>query len=228
MLRLTDQLLLIALDDETGEINFNASQSIYYGLAGAVLLELKLEGCLNFDGKNIELKDGRHSEDPTLNELIRYIHEKSKGRPRKLKYWVQKLGGHIQYRKKHRLFIERLVERGILNKSEKKVFFFFTKDIYPSQNTGKENAIRERVHKVVLQDEEVDEKMAVLIGLIKACSLEKMVFSSHELKQAKKQINFIMKNNAHSKAVNDTIQEMQAAIFASIGAATAATISTNN
>ncbi|WP_062051189.1 GPP34 family phosphoprotein [Bacillus sp. JCM 19034] len=42
MLALAEKLLLIALDDQPGKMNMNASQSISYGLAGAIIANLEL------------------------------------------------------------------------------------------------------------------------------------------------------------------------------------------
>ena len=42
MLNLAEELLLLALEDESGRINHAASASLGFGLAGAVLMDLTL------------------------------------------------------------------------------------------------------------------------------------------------------------------------------------------
>ncbi len=229
MLTLVEELLLVAIDDETGKMNMSVSSSIHYGLAGAILMELTLHGCLDYKDKKIIFLDKTDTENELLNESLQYLREKNKGKDRSVKYWVQKLGTHISWKKKHLSYINHLIEKGILKQDETKYFFFFTKDVYPSANTGKENLIRERVKTAVLfEDVEIDDRTVCLIGILKACNMDRQIFTKEEYKIAKKKIATIMKSNPHGKAVYDTIQAMQAAIFASIVAGAAATSNSNS
>lgn len=174
MLTLVEELLLVAIDDETGKMNMSAASSIHYGLAGAILMELTLNECLDYKNKKVIFLDKTDSGNKLLNESLQYLQEKNKGKGRSLKYWVQKLGTHISWNKKHISYINHLIEKGILKQEETKYLLFFTKDVYPSANTGKENAIRENVKTAVLSDEfEMDDRTACLIGLLKACNIDK-------------------------------------------------------
>ncbi|MBB5175052.1 hypothetical protein HNQ41_003278 [Texcoconibacillus texcoconensis] len=142
---------------------------------------------------------------------------------------MKKLGTHISWNKKQHSYVNDLIEKGILKQEESRYLFFFTKDVYPSANTGKENAIREKVKTAVLSEEfEMDERTFCLIGLLNACNIDKQIFTKEEYKIAKKKISDIMKNNPHGKAVSETIQAMQTAIIASIGAAAAASASSSS
>ncbi|MRG86148.1 GOLPH3/VPS74 family protein [Salinibacillus xinjiangensis] len=220
MLSTMEELLLIAIDDETGQMN--ASESIHFGLAGAIIMELTSKGCLDYQKGKLVFLDQTDAGDKLLNESLAFLREKhNNGKLRNLKYWVEKLGNEIHRKKLHLSYIDRLIDKGIIKQEETKFLFFFTKDVYPSLKTGKENAIRAKVKEAVLDDsQEVDEQTMVLIGLLKACSLAKTIFSKDEYKIANKKINEMMKNNPHGKAVSDTIQAMEAAVIAIITAAT--------
>ncbi|TFB14242.1 GPP34 family phosphoprotein [Filobacillus milosensis] len=228
MLTLTEELLLIALDDETGKMSMSTSSSIHFGLAGAILMELALNGCIDYKNKKVIFLDQDDSGDELLNESLQYMKEKDKGKPRSMKHWVTKLGGHIQWKKKHQGYIDRLIERGILKQEEQKVLFVFSKEVYPSENTGKENAIRAKVKEAIRSDEKIEgERTVVLIGLLHACELAKTLFTKEEYKDVKKKIKHIMKNNPHGKAVSVAIDAMNTAIIASVGAAAAASSSSS-
>lgn len=224
MLTLAEKLLLIALDDQTGKMNMNASQSISYGLAGAIIMELTMEGYLEYKDSKLYIRQNVDCKDELLHDCLHYLHDKFYGKTPKLQRVVQTLGMHISWHKKHLPFIERLIEKGILTKDEQKVLFFFTKNVYPSTNSGKEDSIREKVRKAVLSngEEEVEEHIFCLIGLLKACQLDKQLFTKEEYKQAKGTINAMMKSSPHGKAVSETVQAMQAAVIAGVSAATAA------
>ncbi|MFA9458074.1 GPP34 family phosphoprotein [Halalkalibacter sp. AB-rgal2] len=223
MLTLAEKLLLIALDDQTGKMNMNASQSIHYGLAGAVLMELTMQRYLDYNEKDktIHIPQNIECNDELLNDSLLYLRDKYYGKTPKLQRVVQTLGFHINWHKKHIPFVERLIEKGILTKDEQKVLFLFTKNVYPSTQSGREDSIREKIRKAVLsnEDQEVEEQIFSLIGLLKACQIDKQLFSKDEYKQAKEKINMLMKKSPHGKAVSDTMQTMQAAVMAATTAA---------
>ncbi|MCK0473599.1 GPP34 family phosphoprotein [Halalkalibacter sp. APA_J-10(15)] len=223
MLTLAEKLLLIALDDQTGKMNMNASQSIHYGLAGAILMELTTQRCLDYNEKDktIHIPQNANCRDELLNDSLLYLKDKYHGKTPKLQRVVQTLGFHINWHKKHIPFIERLIEKEILTKNKQKVLFLFTRNVYPSTQSGREDSIREKIRKAVLsnEDQEVEEQIFSLIGLLKACQIDKQLFSKDEYKQAKEKINMLMKKSPHGKAVSDTMQAMQAAVMAATTAA---------
>ncbi|MFD1738194.1 GPP34 family phosphoprotein [Bacillus salitolerans] len=226
MLTLAEKFLLLMIDDETGKMAPGSSTVLPYGLAGAIIIDLSLKGCLDYKDKKVFFLDKENAGDPILTNMLGYL--KSKGTSRKLNYLVQKLGYEISRKKISESFINRLVEKEILQMDEVQYLFFFTKKVYPSNNTGTENEIRSNIRQLILEENsQHDEESIALIGLLKACNLDKSLFSKEEYKLAKKKITKIMKEIPYGKAVNEAIMAMQSAVMASIIAATAATTSTS-
>jgi hypothetical protein len=90
MLTLAEELLLLALDDESGSVEPAASGSLQYGLAGALLVELVIAGRLRLEGGGLVVADGSPTGDAVLDEVIGRISRS--GRPRDAEYWVGQFG----------------------------------------------------------------------------------------------------------------------------------------
>lgn len=216
MTTLPEQLLLIALDDVSGKMKPTVSSYIHYGLAGAILMELTMRECLVFKNKNIVVLNKTDAGDKLLNDALQYIQSKRKAKGFNLTHLLFSLSTYLNRNKKYLAYMDRLVEQGILRKEQKTGMFFKT-NIYPATNTKTEYEIREKVKQVVLSnDDNCDDKTVALISLIKACRLDRLVFTKEEYKSAKRLMKHMIKNDPQRKAVTVTIHAMEVAVIISV------------
>ena len=68
-LSLAEELLLIALKDKKGTVHLSASGGLTFGIAGAVLMDLYLDGRIKREGKRVIAAAGPASKDPVLGLL---------------------------------------------------------------------------------------------------------------------------------------------------------------
>ena len=73
MLRFAEEIMLLLLDDESGEFAHIPEWSLRYALAGAVLMDIALENRIDTDPKRLTLLDptpiGDDLLDPTLESI---------------------------------------------------------------------------------------------------------------------------------------------------------------
>ncbi len=85
MLRLAEELLLLLLDDETGEFS-TSPRTLGYALAGAALMDLALEGRIDTDVDALILADptpvGDDLLDPILADIAAELYIRSTPPPR--------------------------------------------------------------------------------------------------------------------------------------------------
>ena len=89
MVTLPESLLLVAIDDETGRIA-SKSGALGYGLAGAVLTELILDGRAVVDDGKVKVTDGPPMQDSVLDGALASIRG---SKPHDAKYWVRETLG---------------------------------------------------------------------------------------------------------------------------------------
>ncbi len=218
MLNLPEKLLLLALDDEKGNVLISSSVGLRYGLAGAGLLELWRLGRITFGEKGVTVDDAAPTGDPLLDEGLTII---SGGRkPRSAKHWVRTLGNKIGEKWKNGL-LARLVERNILRQQENRFLWVIPYTRYPTRNPGPELEVRHTIRAAVRGDAVPDEAMVALLGLVKACDLVSEVFPRDERKAAERRIDQLTAAGPVAGAVAAVIREVRAAVIMVITSAAA-------
>ena len=215
MLSLKEELLLLALHDEKGKVLSSSSAALPYGLTGAILLELAMVGKIDVDAKKLSVIKTTLTGDRVLDRASQIMSETSK--QRSVKHWVRKLNSQMKRLKND--LIRQLVMKGVLAETEGKLLWVIPTKRYPARNAEPENKVRERIKRIILNEELPDERSTLLISLIKACNLVNEVFAKDERKVAKKRIKAMAEGEKVGKAIADTVNE--AVMVAVLGAVTA-------
>lgn len=126
MTSLSEELLLLALDDEKGSVGMNASTTLDTALAGAQLLDLVLAHKLNLDSGRIVVSNSAPTGDPVLDLALKNI----AGDPntRKPASWIPKMTKGLRKR-----LLAELVRKGILAEDKKKILGFIPQHPPPLQ-----------------------------------------------------------------------------------------------
>jgi len=212
---LHEELMLLALREETGTIETSAS--IEYPLAAAVLSELLLQ-------KRIELQEVKKRKqlvnlvnstplaDPILNEALEKI-RKAKRRD-SLKTWVGRMANLKKF--KHRTALQ-LCKRRILRADEDKVLLIFKRGIYPEFDPRPEKRLVERLHKVIFTDDEtIEPRDAIIIALAHHAHLLRKKFDKKDLKARKKRIKQMAEGSLAAKAAKELMDAINVVIIAAI------------
>jgi hypothetical protein len=124
--------------------------------------------------------------------------------------------------------LHRLVDQGILRREEGRVLWVFPQTRYPSA-TGvepvAETDARGRLALAVDGGGPVEPRIAALCGLVKAVGLEAAVFPDRPRREIRGRLAAVAESDWASAAVRKAIAEVEAALVASITAATVATSS---
>ena len=203
MLKLMEELLLLALDDEKGKILSSSSCALPYGLRGALLLELFLAEKIDIVDKKIVVIDKSNTGNEVLDNGLNIIDTYHKQKT--VKFWITKLTSQMKELRKD--LLNELITKGILEQQDKKVLWVIPATRYPTKNPVIENRVRKRIIGIVLHDEELDERSSMLISLINACELIKEVFPKDNLKDAKKKIKTIIQDEKIGKAITSQISD---------------------
>lgn len=179
---LATDLLLLALDDASGNVLPPAAIGLDYGLAGAVVMDLALRGGIAVADERVTTTAGA-TDDALLDEALRAIAT----RPGKqISYWVQQLS-HDLHGMRQRL-LDRLVAQGTLQQREKRVLLVFHWNVYPERDARVEHDIRARIDDVLLHGAAPDPQNACLIHLAAACRVTDAIYPRDQLKAIKLRI----------------------------------------
>ncbi|WP_106849845.1 GPP34 family phosphoprotein [Blastococcus sp. Marseille-P5729] len=211
-LPLTQELLLIALDDESGKKH--KSDTIDYGLAGAVVAELALLGRVDLTDGQVTVVDPSPTGDPVIDELLAAAGEKR----RKTKSFVTKYG-----RKMSAKVAEQLIDAGIVTEGRRHFFGIIPSSRHHPTQASPEREIRTRLNAVVLQQMPADPRTAALVALIEATELHKQAFPDADKRDVKERMKAIAASDASGRAVRKAIDDVRSAIITAVTVSAVAT-----
>ncbi len=187
MLSFAEEILLLALDDKTGEIRELPSFSLDGALACALLVELAFLNRIDYDQYSMHVVDSTPVGNLLLNGTLRALERRGKEwTMRDALYFLS--GQALAIRER---VLGHLVSKGVVRMVDKRVFWVFSGSQVPSHDGRETMEIRTRLRELILSDEIPDPRDTVLISLVDACSMWGEVFSESELERVRDRIRAI-------------------------------------
>jgi golgi phosphoprotein 3 len=204
---LSQDLILLALNPQTGKTHFSWYSALDYGLVGSLLLDLVLQGSLKIDNDNrvigaIASNTGNEFLDQRLNEVL------ASSRPRTARFWVTRW--RRRYLGIQTIVLQNLVNLGVLEQQEQHILGLFPRQLYFLTYESIQRKIVQQVRAAVLEGIGLDSRMVALISLMQASHLTDAVFRPEERPEARSRIRAIAEGELVGKAVSKAIFRIQA------------------
>nr|WP_042191204.1 GPP34 family phosphoprotein [Kibdelosporangium sp. MJ126-NF4]CEL19915.1 hypothetical protein [Kibdelosporangium sp. MJ126-NF4]CTQ97139.1 hypothetical protein [Kibdelosporangium sp. MJ126-NF4] len=213
-------LLLLVLDDETGKI-LPGLPMVDTALAGAVLVDLTVRGLVDLTGEHdhgrkgrLIMRSGQLPPEPVMQQGLNVISQLQGRKPdAALKPLAKGLRDQLA---------AELIHAGILRREEHKVLGLFRTNRLPANDSSYEAELRARLWHVLSGEVAPDWRTGPLIALLHAMNAVTTVISVPNKRAAKRRAKEIAYGTWASEAVRRAVQAMQAAVIASVIAATSA------
>ena len=205
MLRFAEELLLLLIDDKRGDLLPIPERSLACALAGALLMDLALEGRIDTDPERLVLLDATPLGDDLLDPVLAEIAREEAVQP--ARFWVAHVaakGSDIRDRA-----LARLTAQGILE-LEEGGFLAFLPSVsrtrrYPADQARRED-VRLRIMRVLFSDDIPDPNDAVIIGLADACGVFDRLLTPAERGVAQERIALLGRMDLIGRAVTEVIE----------------------
>ena len=112
--------------------------------------------------------------------------------------------------------MDRLVQRGIIKREEKRFLWVIPGRRYPMVNNQEEQEVRKRIQSVIAEGEVPGQRDVVLISLSSACQLLRSVFSDADLLKYSARIAEVSKMDLIGRAVSKSVAEVQEAVMRAV------------
>ncbi|HEX7303231.1 GOLPH3/VPS74 family protein [Lentzea sp.] len=213
---IVEDLALLLMDDESGTPA--AAGTLHYAMGGALLVELALEGLVDVRDRKVVPTGDAPPQDP----LLRGGWDKVAEKPRSVDSLLLKIGADVWKK-----VVDRLVDRGMVRREEKRVLGLFRTTSLPAADTRHEEEVRQRIRAVLVDGQEPDPRTAALTALLSASGAlpalrPKLAWSGDVARRAKE----LERGNWGAEAVSSAVTRTAAAIAASSAAVTVAVVST--
>ena len=213
-LTLADEIVVLMLDDETGVIKPACAGSANVAIAGGIVMELALLGCIDTDLKSLYVVDPKPVGDELLDRALQEITAESSRRDSKS--WIQ----HFALSKGDltKGVLERLVQAGILRAQDRRFFWIFSRRAYP-QNTGREEReAKARLLSVIFDDAVPDPRDTLLLSLANSSGALHAMLSPDEMLKASKRIGQVVALEEIGRSVAAVEANVRAQLEAAAGA----------
>ena len=209
MLRFPEELMLLILDDEDGKFARVPDRQLRYALAGGVLMDLALENRIDTDLKQLMLVDSSPLGDSLLDPTLADVAEATETHD--ARFWVERtaLRSADEIRQGA---LDRLVERGILQRQEDRFLWVFRSRRYPVIDDRVEREVKLRIMEILFSDQIPTPRDVVIIGLAHACNLFEQILSAREVEHIAPRIDQVRRLDLISQAMAQAIADIEVSL----------------
>ena len=208
MLRFSEEIMLLLLDDKGGRFIDVPTLSLEYALAGAVLMDLAVEGRIDTDPERLFVVDpsplGDDLLDPTLARIVQSEETFDTA------YWIKHTVADAENIREESL--ARLVERGILHREDDRFMWVLRTRRYPIDDYKTVQEVKLRIMGVILSDQIPDARDIVIISLADVCRIFEGLMSGRELKAAAPRIEQVRRMDLIGREVAKAVTEIETSL----------------
>ena len=209
MLTFAEEILLLLLDDDSGEFVSSPVRSRCYALAGAVLMDLALQNRIDTDLRKLVVVDRSPTGDDLLDPILAAIVDDPNIHD--AHHWVERVAdersGWIQEQA-----LARLVRRGVLQSEGGRLLWAFRTRRYPTIDGKAEREVKLRIMQVLFTDEIPGPRDVVIICLADACRIFGHILTEKELIQARDRIDVVRRMDLIGQAVSTAVRDIETSL----------------
>ena len=215
MLSFAEEIVLLLLDDKSGELVSAPAWSRKCALAGATLMDLALHGRIDTDLRQLVVVDRSPVGDDLLDPVLATI--VAEEQTYDARHWVERIAEKQSDRIQGRA-LARLVECGILESEGGRLLFVLRARRYPVIDGKAEREVKLRIMNVLFSDDIPSPRDIVIICLADACRIFGRIMTETEVEQARARIELVRRMDLIGQAVSSAIRDLEWSVEATAGA----------
>ncbi|MFF9000514.1 GPP34 family phosphoprotein [Streptomyces achromogenes] len=203
---LGEEIMLLALDDETGVVQERTRAD--HAVAAATLAELALAGRIGIVDGKVAVRDRSPMSVPALDAALEAIAAREK--PAEPYAWVSRLAGTAVAGARR-----GLLDKGLVREVTKKRWGVFSVSRYPEADGAPEAALRAGLSRVVLDGTDPDERQSALLAVVHGAGLHEAAFPEADQRAVARRMELLSQGNWAAVAVRKALENLQIAFIAS-------------
>jgi hypothetical protein len=208
MLTLAEEILLLALDEETGTIVDLPNYQTNAMLVAAVLMDLALQNRIDTDVQDLQVISQEPTRNPVLDKILSLL--PVPGQTQSIHTLLDRLSE--QGEDIRELALRQLIEKRILKQENRRLLWVFKTRRYPMIDNREIKEVEGRLHDLVTGDDLPDPRDVVLISLVNICGLFDQILSPREWRRSQARIAQLSKMDLIGQQLSKSIQEIQRAM----------------
>jgi len=207
-LTLAEEIVLLALDDETGRPVGRGGMAPDRALAGALLMQLALAGRVDTDRDRLFVLDATPLGDAALDTALARL--AAPGAPTDARGAIPLLARDAPAARA--AILDRLVARGILRRVEDRVLWILPDRRHPKPPGRPEvTEARARLRALLLESEIPAPHDALLLGLARAAGLLPLIFTQTELEAVQPWLGVVTRIESLNRSLAVAVADLRGA-----------------
>ena len=205
-IRLTEELVLLMLNEQTGYLEMVPGWDFSCVMAGAVIADLALEHRIDTDLEALHLMDPTPTGDRLLDPTLKEISETDEAL--ETQYWIER--NTARREEIVTLTLQRLVDKQILD-YETGGFWTLSRVVsrsgtYPTADGTMRAEAKARVLGVILNDVIPDPRDVILVGLMHTCDGFKLLLSEEDYEEKLERIEDVSRMDLVGRSVSSAVR----------------------
>ncbi len=214
MLTFHEEIMVLLLHDENGTFLPVSEHTLNRALTGAVLMDLAFANRIDTDPERLVVIDTTPTGDPLLDRILARIAAETGSADSRT--WIETLSAEEASSEQagtiRMAALDRLVERGVLERREEKFLWVFRARRYPTIDGKVEQEAKKRIADVLFSEEIPDPRDVALICLVDSCNILQTIFSKREIDRVEPRIEQIRKMDLIGREMAGAIADIERAI----------------
>jgi len=204
MLTMLEEVVLLAVDDNTGRLRSTTPFGTAYALGGAMFFDLALAKKIDTDTSAIEIVDTARTGNAAMDYFLSEIRERPQINT--VRGWIEEAFGYKDYLEAEAL--RSLTERGILRHEKTKRMWVIDVERFPVVDNKQQLHVKLRLAEGILSDTIPPTRDIMLVSLADACGLLGYVLSAAELSKRRERIQALRQLETISREVTGAIADL--------------------
>lgn len=204
MLTMLEEVVLLAVDEQTGRVQTSQGYGTGYALAGAVFFDLALARKIDTDLKGVTVLDQTPTGVAILDKALAMMTKS----PEKttVREWIEVLKQlDLEFED---AALQSLVDRGILKHEHTKRLWVIDVERFPVVDDEPVRHVKLRLAQAILGDAIPPTRDIMLVSIAEACGLLSLVLQPHELELRRERIDVICGLELVSRTVKTAIDDL--------------------
>ncbi len=216
MLAFTEEILLLLLDDDDGTFAPIRKDTLSCALAGAALMDLAFANRIDTEPGRLIVIDPAPTGDAGLDRILEKINAHTPAAD--THYWVKTLSLEDADAIRDES-LASLVDKGILERKERKFLWPFRDRRYPAVDGRPEREVKRRIENQLLSGDIPEARDVALICLANACDILPSIFQEDEMARIRPRLVQLRKMDLIGREVADAIAEIERVAMLSLASA---------
>ena len=208
MLTMLEEVVLLAVDEKTGQLRSTREFGTAYALVGAVFFDLALAKKIDTDTETIHIIDTSSAGNATLDRVLANMAKRSDLTT--VRAWIEEL--FLQRDDLEGEALASLIKQGILRHEVSKLLWIIDVERFPMVNNQHQQLAKLRLARAIVTDEIPDTRDIMLVSIADQCGLLPYVLSASELSNRRDRIQMLSNLETISRKVTDAILNLDATV----------------